>query len=132
MTAGSISNVPSAIDGTSETDAANSASPPTTVTRGIATFDAVPTGLQVTALSSLGLEVQPMQHVPLALVEGTHQSGRQYGRNTSVTFPGDGAQNVRMEPVTANRAPSHVTSTSPSSPTRRARTSRDRPSIETR
>ena len=43
---------------------------PTTVTRGIATFDAVPTGLQVTALSSLGLEVQPMKHVPLALVSG--------------------------------------------------------------
>jgi hypothetical protein len=34
------------------------------------------------------------------------QSGRQWGRTTSVTFPGDGAQNVRMEPVTANRAPS--------------------------
>ena len=33
------------------------------------------------------------------------QSGRQYGRNTSVTFPGDGAQNIRVEPVTANRAP---------------------------
>ena len=43
---------------------------PTTVTRGIATFDAVPTGLQVTALSGLGLEVQPMRHVPLALVSG--------------------------------------------------------------
>jgi len=33
------------------------------------------------------------------------QSGRQYGRNASVTFPGDGAQTVRVEPVTANRAP---------------------------
>ena len=33
------------------------------------------------------------------------QSGRQYGRNTSVAFPGDGTQTVRMEPVTANRAP---------------------------
>ena len=33
------------------------------------------------------------------------QSGRQYGRNTSVAFPGDGAQTVRVEPVTANRAP---------------------------
>ncbi len=33
------------------------------------------------------------------------QSGRQYGRNTSVSFPGDGAQTVRVEPVTANRAP---------------------------
>jgi serine protease AprX len=43
----------------------------TAVTRGIASFDAVPTALQVTALRSLGLEVQPMQHVPLALVQGT-------------------------------------------------------------
>jgi hypothetical protein len=34
------------------------------------------------------------------------QSGYQYGRVTSVTFPGDGAQNIRMEPVTAHRAPS--------------------------
>jgi len=33
------------------------------------------------------------------------QSGRQYGRNTSVSFPGDGAQTVRVEEVTANRAP---------------------------
>jgi Carboxypeptidase regulatory-like domain len=33
------------------------------------------------------------------------QSGYQWGRVTSVTFPGDGAQNIRMEPVTANRAP---------------------------
>jgi len=40
------------------------------VTRGIATFDAVPSGLQVTALRTLGLEVQAMEHVPLALVSG--------------------------------------------------------------
>ncbi len=33
------------------------------------------------------------------------QSGYQWGRVTSVNFPGDGAQNIRMEPVTANRAP---------------------------
>jgi len=33
------------------------------------------------------------------------QSGRQYGRNTAVAFPGDGTQNIRMEEVTANRAP---------------------------
>jgi hypothetical protein len=33
------------------------------------------------------------------------QSGYQWGRVTSVTFPGDGAQNVRMEPTTSNRAP---------------------------
>ncbi|HEX6127826.1 MAG TPA: S8 family serine peptidase [Candidatus Limnocylindria bacterium] len=44
---------------------------PTAVTRAIATFDAVPTGLQVTALRTLGLEVQPMKHVPLALVQGS-------------------------------------------------------------
>ncbi len=33
------------------------------------------------------------------------QSGYQWGRVTSVTFPGDGPQNIRMEPVTSNRAP---------------------------
>jgi hypothetical protein len=33
------------------------------------------------------------------------QSGYQWGRTTSITFPGDGAQNVRVEPVTSNRAP---------------------------
>jgi serine protease AprX len=43
----------------------------TTSLRGIATFDAVPTASQVTALETLGLVVQPMRHVPLALVAGT-------------------------------------------------------------
>jgi serine protease AprX len=38
--------------------------------RGIATFDAVPTASQVQALQSLGLTVQPMRHLPLALVAG--------------------------------------------------------------
>ena len=33
------------------------------------------------------------------------QSGGQWGRVTSVNFPGDGAQNVRMEAVDTNRAP---------------------------
>ena len=33
------------------------------------------------------------------------QSGRQWGRNSSIVFPGDGQQTVRVEPVTANRAP---------------------------
>jgi hypothetical protein len=33
------------------------------------------------------------------------QSGYQWGRTTSVNFPGDGQQNIRVEPVTANRAP---------------------------
>jgi hypothetical protein len=33
------------------------------------------------------------------------QSGYQWGRTSSVTFPGDGTQNIRVEPVTANRAP---------------------------
>jgi hypothetical protein len=33
------------------------------------------------------------------------QSGGQWGRVTSVAFPGDGAQDIRMESVTANRAP---------------------------
>jgi serine protease AprX len=38
--------------------------------RGIATFDAMPTAAQVAALEGLGLVVQPMRHVPLALVAG--------------------------------------------------------------
>jgi serine protease AprX len=39
--------------------------------RAIATFDAVPTTTQVTALKALGLTVQPMKRLPLALVDGT-------------------------------------------------------------
>ena len=39
--------------------------------RAIATFDAVPTTTQVTALRALGLTVQPMKRLPLALVDGT-------------------------------------------------------------
>jgi len=39
--------------------------------RGIATFDGVPSGAQVAGLEALGLTVQPMRHVPLALVLGT-------------------------------------------------------------
>jgi serine protease AprX len=38
--------------------------------RGIATFAAVPTSAQVAALEAHGLLVQPMRHVPLALVAG--------------------------------------------------------------
>jgi serine protease AprX len=41
-----------------------------TVVRGIATFDAAPTATQVAALAGLGLTVQAMEHVPLALVRG--------------------------------------------------------------
>jgi len=33
------------------------------------------------------------------------QSGRQWGRNNPVVFPGDGSISIRMEEVTANRAP---------------------------
>ncbi|MCC7126585.1 MAG: TonB-dependent receptor [Acidobacteria bacterium] len=33
------------------------------------------------------------------------QSGRQWGRNVAVTFPGDGQQSIRVEPVTSHRAP---------------------------
>jgi hypothetical protein len=33
------------------------------------------------------------------------QSGRNWGRSISFAFPGDGTQSVRVEPVTANRAP---------------------------
>ena len=42
----------------------------TTVARGIATFGGVPSAGQVAALKGLGLAVQPMRHVPLALVVG--------------------------------------------------------------
>jgi serine protease AprX len=42
----------------------------TAVVRGIAEFGAVPTSSQVAALRGLGLVVQPMRHVPLALVFG--------------------------------------------------------------
>jgi len=41
------------------------------LTRGIASFDAVPTAAQVTALRDLGLVTQPMKNVPLALVYGS-------------------------------------------------------------
>ncbi|MGH8286183.1 MAG: S8 family serine peptidase, partial [Steroidobacteraceae bacterium] len=41
------------------------------LTRGIATFDAIPTATQVAALQGLGLAVQPMRRVPLALLYGT-------------------------------------------------------------
>ena len=44
------------------------------VVRGIATFEAAPTSLDVAALKSHGLTVQPMKHLPLALVRGTVQS----------------------------------------------------------
>ena len=39
--------------------------------RAIATFDSTPTATQVTALKALGLTVQPMKRLPLALVSGT-------------------------------------------------------------
>jgi serine protease AprX len=39
--------------------------------RGIATFDAVPNAAQVAGLQAVGLTVQPMKHLPLALVRGT-------------------------------------------------------------
>jgi serine protease AprX len=47
---------------------------PATITRGIATFDAPPSTLDVTALKAQGLTVQPLEHLPLALVRGTVQS----------------------------------------------------------
>src|SRR5215210_1873852 len=50
-------------------------SAPTTVVRGIATLDAVPTALDVAALKGHGIvTVQPMENLPLALVRGTVQS----------------------------------------------------------
>jgi serine protease AprX len=47
---------------------------PLNVVRGIATFDAPPTAFDVAALQAHGLTVQPMKHLPLALVRGTVQS----------------------------------------------------------
>jgi serine protease AprX len=49
-------------------------SSPLSVVRGIATFDSTPTALDVAALEAHGLTVQPMKHLPLALVRGTVQS----------------------------------------------------------
>ena len=43
---------------------------PTASVRGIAEFGSVPTSAQVASLKALGLVVQPMRHVPLALVAG--------------------------------------------------------------
>jgi serine protease AprX len=45
-------------------------SDPASVVTGIATFDAAPSDTQVAALEGLGLTVQPMRNVPLALVKG--------------------------------------------------------------
>ena len=50
------------------------ASSPLTSVRGIATLHAAPTALDVAALKGHGLTVQPMKHLPLALVRGTVQS----------------------------------------------------------
>jgi serine protease AprX len=47
---------------------------PLSVVRGIATLDAAPNSLDVAALQSHGLTVQPLKHLPLALVRGTVQS----------------------------------------------------------
>jgi serine protease AprX len=55
-------------------DRLTNATSPLTIARGIATFDAVPTALDVAALRAHGLTVQPMKHLPLALVRGTVQS----------------------------------------------------------
>jgi serine protease AprX len=44
--------------------------PPGTLTRGIATFDAAPTTGQAGALATLGLSVQRLRNLPLALVYG--------------------------------------------------------------
>ncbi len=44
---------------------------PTASVRGIATFDAIPTAAQADALAALGLHVQRMENVPLAIVAGT-------------------------------------------------------------
>jgi serine protease AprX len=55
-------------------DRLDAAHAPTTIVRGIATFDATPTAVDVASLRALGLTVQPMKHLPLALLRGTVQS----------------------------------------------------------
>jgi serine protease AprX len=55
-------------------DRLDAASSPLTVVRGIATLDAVPTAVDVARLQAAGLTVQPLKHLPLALVRGTVQS----------------------------------------------------------
>jgi serine protease AprX len=52
-------------------DRLTAASDSLAVVRGIATFDAVPTSLDVAALKAYGLTVQPMHNLPLALVRGS-------------------------------------------------------------
>jgi serine protease AprX len=47
---------------------------PLSVVRGIATLDAAPTAADVAALRAAGLTVQPLEHLPLALVRGTAQA----------------------------------------------------------
>jgi serine protease AprX len=61
------SKAASALPGLGRIDAASST---TAVVRGIATFTSVPTAAQTAALQGLGLTVQPMKHLPLALVKG--------------------------------------------------------------
>jgi serine protease AprX len=55
-------------------DRLNASYAPTTVVRGIATFDSVPTAANASSLRALGLTVQSMKHLPLALVRGTVQA----------------------------------------------------------
>ena len=55
-------------------DQLNEYSLPLAVVRGIATLDATPTALDVAALKAQGLVVQPLEHLPLALVRGTVQA----------------------------------------------------------
>ena len=55
-------------------DRLTATSSPVSIVRGIATLDAAPTALDVAALQAHGLTVQPMKHLPLALVRGPVQS----------------------------------------------------------
>jgi hypothetical protein len=52
-------------------DRLDAALSPSAFARGIATFDAVPTAANVAALQGFGLAVQPMNHLPLAIVRGS-------------------------------------------------------------
>jgi serine protease AprX len=67
----STTALPAPRPGTVRLAAALAGAAPTDAVRGIATFDAVPGAGEVRALEALGLAVQPMEHLPLAIVQGT-------------------------------------------------------------
>ena len=96
-TASAATALPSQI-GLSQLVAANSA---TAKVRGVAEFSSIPSASQVSALNALGLLVQPMKHLPLALVfgPGRRDAGRGHARRrrrTSIPDEPDPAARHRV------------------------------------